>query len=53
MAVAIVPPIIGHTFCNWALKYLPTTFVSVALFGEPIGTTILVYFILNEFPSTF
>ena len=46
--LAAVPQIIGHSSYNWALKYLPATFVGVATLGEPIGSTILAYFILRE-----
>ena len=49
--LAAVPQIIGHSSYNWALKYLPATFVGVATLGEPIGSTILAYFILTEVPT--
>jgi drug/metabolite transporter (DMT)-like permease len=49
--LAVVPQIIGHSSFNWALKYLPATFVGVSILGEPIGSTILAYFILNEVPT--
>ncbi len=53
LALAIVPQLIGHTSFNWALRYLPTAFVSLTFLGEPIGTAILAYFILKEVPSGF
>jgi drug/metabolite transporter (DMT)-like permease len=49
--LAVVPQIIGHSSYNWALKYLPATFVGVGTLGEPIGSTILACFILNEVPT--
>lgn len=49
--LAVVPQIIGHSSYNWALKYLPATLVGVATLGEPIGSTILAYFILTETPT--
>ncbi|MBM4465840.1 MAG: DMT family transporter [Chloroflexi bacterium] len=49
--LAVVPQIVGHSSYNWALKYLPATFVGVGTLGEPIGSTILAYFILNEIPT--
>ena len=49
--LAAVPQIIGHSSYNWALKYLPATLVGVATLGEPIGSTILACFILNETPT--
>jgi drug/metabolite transporter (DMT)-like permease len=43
--------LIGHSTYNWALRYMPASFVSVALLGEPIGSTILAYFIFQEQPG--
>ncbi|NQS91041.1 MAG: EamA family transporter [Chloroflexi bacterium] len=50
LLLAIVPQLLGHTIFNWSLKYLPTGVVSANLLGEPIGSTILAYFFLNEKP---
>jgi drug/metabolite transporter (DMT)-like permease len=49
--LALVPQLFGHSIFNWALKYLPASFVSVTLLGEPIGSTILAYFIFQEMPG--
>ncbi len=49
--LAIIPQLIGHSSLNWALKYLSTTYVSIAQMGEPIGSTILAIFIFQEIPS--
>jgi len=46
--LAIIPQLIGHTTFNWALKYLPASMVAITILGEPIGSTILAYFILSE-----
>ncbi len=46
--LALVPQLIGHTTFNWALKYLPATVVAITILGEPIGSTLLAYFILGE-----
>jgi drug/metabolite transporter (DMT)-like permease len=46
--LALVPQLIGHTTLNWALKYLPASMVAITILGEPIGSTILAYFILGE-----
>lgn len=50
-ALALVPTILGHTVFNWALKYLPAAVVSVCVLGEPVGATVLAYFLLREAPS--
>jgi len=47
-AMALISQIIGHSSYNWALKWFSTSFVAVALLGEPIGSTILAYLIFNE-----
>ena len=46
--LALVPQLMGHTTFNWALKYLPASMVAITILGEPIGSTILAYFILGE-----
>ncbi len=50
--LALVPQLIGHSTFNWALRYLSAAYVSITLLGEPIGSTILAYFLLKETPST-
>ncbi|NLJ75211.1 MAG: DMT family transporter [Firmicutes bacterium] len=49
--LALFPTVIGHTALNWALKYLPTPLVSVSILGEPLGASVLAYFILQEIPA--
>ncbi len=48
LLIALVPQLIGHTTFNWALKYLPASAVAITILGEPIGATLLAYFILGE-----
>lgn len=50
-ALAIVCTVIGHSSLNWALAYLPTAAVGVATLGEPIGASIMAFFIWRETPS--
>jgi drug/metabolite transporter (DMT)-like permease len=49
--LALIPQLLGHSSFNWALKYLSAAYVSISLLGEPIGSTILAYFLLGEIPS--
>ena len=49
--LAAIPQLIGHSTYNWALKYMPATFVAVTTLGEPIGSAILAFFILQETPT--
>jgi drug/metabolite transporter (DMT)-like permease len=51
LLLALIPQILGHSSFNWALRYLPAAFVSLALLGEPVGTTILAVLILRENPT--
>jgi drug/metabolite transporter (DMT)-like permease len=46
--MAIIPTILGHTFYNYALKYVKAQVISVSLLGEPIGSSILAYILLSE-----
>lgn len=48
LALAIIPTFLGHTLFNWTLKWLSTSTISMAIVFEPIGASILAYFILNE-----
>jgi drug/metabolite transporter (DMT)-like permease len=52
LALAIGPQLLGHTSFNYGLRYLSAAYVSVALLGEPIGSTILALLILKEVPTT-
>jgi drug/metabolite transporter (DMT)-like permease len=49
--LALVPQLFGHSIFNWALKYIPASFVSITLLGEPVGSTILAYIIFQEHPG--
>lgn len=49
--LAVGPQLLGHTSFNYGLRYLSASFVSVALLGEPIGSTILAFIILSEIPG--
>lgn len=51
LLLALVPQLIGHSTYNWALRYVPAAFVAVTTLGEPIGSAILAYFVLQEVPS--
>jgi len=46
--LALLPQLIGHTTFNWALRYLPASMVAIAILGEPVGSTILAFFVLGE-----
>lgn len=52
LLLALVPQLLGHSSFNWALKYVSAAYVAITLLGEPIGATILAYFLLDETPTT-
>lgn len=49
--MAVGPQILGHSSLNWALRYLSATFVTIATLGEPIGSTLLAWWLLGERPT--
>jgi drug/metabolite transporter (DMT)-like permease len=51
LGLALIPQLLGHTTYNYALAYLSAAYVSVAALGEPVGSSILAYFLLAETPG--
>ncbi len=51
LLLALLPQLLGHSASNYALAFLPASFVAVALLGEPVGSTILAGIVLHEVPS--
>jgi drug/metabolite transporter (DMT)-like permease len=49
--LALVPQLIGHTSINWSLAHLTAPTVSVAILGEPIGASLLAWWVLGEVPG--
>ena len=48
LAMALITQLIGHSSYNWALKWFSASVIAISLLGEPIGSTILAYFIFGE-----
>lgn len=48
LLLAIVPNLLGHTLFNWAIAYVSTNVISIAILFEPIGAAILAYIIFSE-----
>ncbi|MGG0715970.1 DMT family transporter [Robertmurraya massiliosenegalensis] len=46
--LAIIPTLLGHTLFNWSVKWLSTSTISMAILLEPVGATVLAYYLLNE-----
>lgn len=55
LLMALVSGIFGHTLYNWSLGYIRASIMSVALLGEPIGSSLLAYIIpwIHQEPSIF
>ncbi len=53
--MALVSGIFGHTFYNWALKYVPAYVASVALLAEPVGSSLLAFLLpwIQQVPSIY
>jgi drug/metabolite transporter (DMT)-like permease len=51
--MAAVPQGLGHTTFNYLLKEVDATLVSVSILGEPVGSSVLAFLILNEVPPWF
>jgi drug/metabolite transporter (DMT)-like permease len=49
--LAVVPTVFGHMVFNWLLSYVNATTVAMSILGEPVGATILAYFLLGEMIS--
>ncbi|WP_017187284.1 DMT family transporter [Alkalibacillus haloalkaliphilus] len=48
LALAIIPTFFGHTLFNWAIKWVSTSTITMGVLFEPIGASIMAYFILGE-----
>ncbi|WNR42205.1 DMT family transporter [Paenibacillus roseipurpureus] len=50
--LAVVSTIFGHYVFNWLLKYMKASSVSMTVLGEPLGASMLAYFLLGETITT-
>lgn len=46
--LALIPNLLGHTLFNWTIKWLSTSTISMAILLEPVGATILAFYLLDE-----
>jgi drug/metabolite transporter (DMT)-like permease len=51
LAMGLIPQLLGHSSFNYALGYLPAAYVSVVVFAEPIGASLLALLIFSETPG--
>ncbi|MER1986833.1 MAG: DMT family transporter [Solibacillus sp.] len=50
--LALIPNLLGHNLFNWAVKWVSTNVISIAILFEPVGAAILAMFIFNEYLTT-
>ena len=48
LLLAIVPNLLGHNLFNWALKYVSANTISIAILFEPVGASIMAFFVFGE-----
>jgi drug/metabolite transporter (DMT)-like permease len=51
LLMALGPQLLGHSSFNWALGFLPASYVAVTIISEPIGAGLLAFAILGEVPG--
>lgn len=51
LTLGLVPTVLGHGLVNRALRSLPAPTVGLFLLGEPLGASILAFFLFGEVPS--
>ena len=50
LLLAILPQLVGHSSYNYALRFLPPTYVAIVTLAEPIGSSLLAFVLLEEVP---
>lgn len=50
-ALIVGPQLLGHTVFNALLSTVTATVVSIVVLAEPVGATLLAWFVLGELPS--
>jgi drug/metabolite transporter (DMT)-like permease len=46
--LSIFPTLLGHTLFNYVIRWVSTSVISVTILFEPIGASILAYYLLDE-----
>lgn len=49
--MALVCQILGHSSFNWALKRLKASIATIAIVGEPVGASIIAFFLVGSIPT--
>jgi drug/metabolite transporter (DMT)-like permease len=48
LALALGPQLLGHTLLNWSVRHVSATLVALSILGEPVGSSILAWWWLDE-----
>ena len=51
LMLALFPQLVGHTSINWAVRSMSPTLVTLTILLEPVGATILGYWVFSEVPG--
>lgn len=51
VAFALLPQVVGHSTLNWALARLSATYVAAATLVEPVGSTLLAWWLFDQLPA--
>lgn len=51
LSMAVFCTLLGHSLMNWALRFLPATFIGTALLGEPVLATLMAIAVFGELPG--
>ena len=51
LLMAIFAQLIGHSSINWAVRWISPTLVTLAILFEPVGASLLAFFLFKEIPS--
>ncbi|KKI98486.1 DMT family transporter [Prochlorothrix hollandica] len=48
--MTLFPQLVGHSSLNWAVRWVSPTLVTLAILGEPLGASLLGYWVFGEVP---
>lgn len=46
--LAVVSTLLGHSLFNWSIKWISTNVISMSILFEPVGASVLAFYLLNE-----
>jgi drug/metabolite transporter (DMT)-like permease len=53
LLLAVVPTVLGHMIFNWLLAYVSATTISMSVFAEPVGASLLGIVLFKEMLNVF